>query len=113
MSAKFVDATFYAQVEPEWSRWANSRGERSLVGAKVVTITQKRPTRQRGGTVLVKLTIRVPEAAFLPLRPEAIVVVPEDMTVTAPIDVRSENTARGRNGGKLLPRYRLASWVKP
>lgn len=25
--------------------------------------------------------------------------------------VRSENTKRGRNGGKVLPRYRLAAWV--
>lgn len=25
--------------------------------------------------------------------------------------VRCENTKRGRNGGKLLPRYRLAAWV--
>ena len=74
MSGKHVDATFYAQVEPEWSTYITSNGERALRGAKVVTITQKKPTRPKGGTVLVKLTIRVPESAFMPLRPEA----PED-----------------------------------
>jgi len=84
-----VDATFYAQVEPEWSRWANTVGEQRLVGAKVVTITQKKPAKPRGGTVLVKLTIRLPHGAFLPLRPEAVVVVPEDMTVTEPIEVEA------------------------
>lgn len=84
-----ADATFYAQVEPEWGNYVNSEGDRSLLGAKVVTITQKRPQRPKSGTVLVKLTIRVPEAAFRPLRPEAVVVVPEDMTVTAPIEVEA------------------------
>lgn len=88
-----VDATFYAQVEPEWSRWVDSNGERSLRGAKVVTITQNRPGKQRGGTVLVKLTVRVPAGAFLPLKPEAIVVIPDDMTVTEPIEVEAGDPA--------------------
>ena len=91
MTATHVDATFYAQVEPEWSRWTNWDGERTLEGAKVVNITQKKPTRPRGGTVLVKLTIRVPNGAFLPLRPEAIVVIPDDMTVTTPVEVTAED----------------------
>lgn len=84
-----VDATFYAQVEPEWSPWTNYDSEHTLKGAKVVTITQKRPARQRGGTVLLKLTVRVPAGAFLPLRPEAVVVIPDDMTVTAPVEVEA------------------------
>ncbi len=87
-----VDATFYAQVEPEWSRYVSSMtGERRLEGAKVVTITQKRPQKPRGGTVLVKLTVRVPAGAFLPLRPEAVVVIPDDMTVTTPVEVIAED----------------------
>jgi len=89
--APHVDATFFAQVEPEWGNYVNADGNRALLGAKVVTITQKRPSRPRGGTVLVKLTIRVPEAAFLPLRPEAIVVIPEEMTATTPIQVEAED----------------------
>lgn len=85
-----VDATFYAQVEPEWSRYASHlTGEKEVTGAKVVSITQGRPQKQRPGTVLTKLTLRVPKAAFLPLRPEAIVVIPEDMTVAAPIEVEA------------------------
>lgn len=82
-----VDATFYAQVEPEWQNYVKPDGTRNLWGAKVVNITQKRPNRPKGGTVLVKLTIRVPEAAFQPLRPEAVVVIPEDMTVVEPLEV--------------------------
>lgn len=87
-----VDATFYAQVEPEWG-YAYGDQDRPVRGAKVVTITQKKPAKPRGGTVLVKLTIRVPAGAFLPLRPEAIVVIPEDMTVTAPVEVVAEDPA--------------------
>ena len=82
--ADHIDATFYAQVKPEFSY----NGERVL-RAKVVALTQAKPSHPRGGVVVVKLTIRVPEAAFLPLRPEAIVVIPEDMTAPYPIEVEA------------------------
>lgn len=84
------DATFYVQIEPEWSRWTNSDGERTLRGIKAVALTQKKPDRPRSSVVVTKLTVRVPDAAFLPLRPEAIVVVPEDMVVTSPVHVEAE-----------------------
>lgn len=86
------EATFYAQVEPEWYR-SRTGADPMLRGIKVVTITQKKPARPKGGTVTVKLTIRVPDAAFLPLRPEAIVVVPENMTEVNPIEVIAEDPA--------------------
>lgn len=82
------DATFYAQVEPEW-HGSYGGNDPALRGIKVVTVTQQRPRHPRGGTVTVKLTIRVPDAAFLPLRPEAVVVVPESMTEVNPIEVEA------------------------
>lgn len=85
---KHVDATFYAQIQPEFTY----SGEH-VRSAKVVNFTQKKPDRPKGGTVLVKLTIRVPEAAFLPLRPEAIVVIPEDMSIAQPIEVEAVDPA--------------------
>lgn len=84
-----VDATFYAQVEPEYGRWDNE----SVIGAKVVRISQKKPASPIGGTVTVKLTIRVPKVAFGPLAPEAIVVVPTDLTEAHPITVTAEEPA--------------------
>lgn len=88
----WVDATFYAQVEPDWSGYAStSTGERALVGAKVKRITQARPERPAGGTVLVKLTLRLPDSAFRPLRPEAVVVVPESSTLATPVQVVAEH----------------------
>ena len=72
----YVDTTFYAQVEPSWGY--NQPGfTKSLRGASVVRLTQTHPRQPIGGTVLVKLSLRIPAAAFLPLQPPA-VVVPQD-----------------------------------
>lgn len=87
-----VDATFFAQVDPDWYQH-NSWSDPHLRGAKVVTTTQKKPARPKGGTVLVKLTIRLPVAAFLPLRPEVVVVIPGNMTEVSPIEVIAEDPA--------------------
>lgn len=90
---KTVDATFYAQVEPEWRTWGyQPNGDPVLTGAKVVTITQQRPKKPKPGTVMVKLTLRLPANAFLPLRPEAIVVVPETLTETT-VEVLADDPA--------------------
>jgi hypothetical protein len=78
------DATFYIQVLPEFGRFAVN-GKRPVTGIKPVTMTQKAPSRPQGGTVLVKLTLRIPDSAFYPLRPEAVIVVPEDMVEINPV----------------------------
>lgn len=85
------DATFFIQIEPEWSGYPGPDGSRRLLAIKAAGITQKRPTRPRSGVVVAKLTIRIPDAAFLPLRPEAVVVVPEDMVITSPVEVVAED----------------------
>jgi hypothetical protein len=89
-SSKPVDATLYLQVEPEWgSAFGIDRddGERPLRGAKAVRMTQSRPREPLGGAVLVKITVRLPASAFYPLRPEAVVVIPEGYTETTPLEV--------------------------
>lgn len=89
MAEGSVDATFYAQVEPEWGHVVGPNGRRKIWAAKVVRITQGKPERPVGGTVLVKLIIRVPEAAFHPLEPEAVVVIPAALTEPQPIEVEA------------------------
>lgn len=88
-----VDATFFVQIEPEWGRWFDARNQDTagaVAGAKAVAITQNKPSRQRPGTVLAKLTVRVPKGAFVPLRPEAVIVIPEDMLAAAqPVEVEA------------------------
>lgn len=90
-----VDATLYVQVEPEWGWRPAGDEDRPVKAAKAIRMTQSRPDRPIPGTVLVKLTVRVPAAAFYPLRPEAIVVVPESMAVATPVEVVAEDPAAG------------------
>lgn len=75
----YVDAECYAQVEPIWG-YGSAGLARSLRGASVVRLTQSHPRQPIGGTVLVKLTVRLPRSAFLPLSP-APVVVPEGVAL--------------------------------
>lgn len=85
-----VEATMFVQVAPEFHRWlTDAAGNRLLEGAKLANATIKAPERQKAGTVLLKLTVRVPSGAFLPLAPQAVVVIPEGMTVTEPIEVEA------------------------
>lgn len=84
--ANYHDATFYVQVEPTFYKYGGN--DPTVSSIRAVAITQKRPERPRGGVVLTKLTIRIPDGAFLPLRPEVIVVIPENMVeAILPIEV--------------------------
>jgi hypothetical protein len=87
----YHDATFYAQVEPTWSYGRDRNGDHTVNGAKVVGLTQKTPDNPRRGVIVTKLTIRIPDAAFMPLRPEAIVVIPAEMTAPWPVEVTAED----------------------
>lgn len=71
-----IRATTYLQIEPEYGYWDKEK----VTGAKVIRATQRSPgDRQLGGTVLVKITVDLPEAAFKPLQPQAVVVIPEGL----------------------------------
>ena len=83
------EAEFYVQLEADL--YGPDPGR--VRDIKAVALTQKRPQRQRPGTVMVKLRVRVPDGAFLPLRPEAIVVIPEGMTVAEPVVVEAVDPA--------------------
>jgi hypothetical protein len=85
-----VDATFYAQVLPNSRGWSkDAAGNQILDGARVVALTQTKPTKPKPGSVTIKLTVRIPSQAFLPLAPEAVVVVPADMVEGHPIEVEA------------------------
>lgn len=88
-----VRATVYLQVQPEYTYWAKNRREfdkpESLEGAKVVGYTLNKPQKPRQGTVEVKITVEIPKGAFLPLRPEAVIVIPESLTQPHPVEVEA------------------------
>lgn len=81
---------FFVQLEPEFAR-SYITGEDIVRSVKAVNITQKRPGRPKPGTVVVKLTVEVPAAAFLPLRPEAVITIPAELTAPHPLEVIAED----------------------
>jgi len=78
--------TFYVQIEPTFGRYNWDKDK--LTGIKAKSVTQSRPTQAKGrsGSIVVKLTLDIPDAAFMPLAPEAVITVPSEM-VSVPIDV--------------------------
>lgn len=79
-------ATFYVEIEAE--RYGFSGSVARIKGRKLF---QKRPKDAAG--VVVKLVIEVPDAAFEPLAPEAVIVVPESMVQhPVSIEVRDAQT---------------------
>lgn len=86
--------TFWATVEPTFGRvWKGDKLVDGVKSIKVTGVTQKQPERRsRIGTVTCKLTLEIPDGAFLPLRPEAIIVVPEDMVLAnLPVTVEAHD----------------------
>lgn len=78
---EYVDATFYAVVEPVWHpRWKDDQDRKILEGARVEKITKNRPASIRGDAVVTRLTLRVSVSALLPLQPEAIITVEPGQT---------------------------------
>lgn len=74
-----VDATFYVQLAPEY-RYSGS----AILGATAVRMTKLKPASPQGGTVTVKLTVRLPRSAFTPLEPAVVVTIPEHLTRPTP-----------------------------
>src|SRR3954447_25117122 len=88
-TAQNLRSTFYLQLEPLWSRRSGQDGERMPLGFKPVGVTQNRPQSPRAGSVTVKLTVAIPPAAFLPLRPEAEIVIPASLMEINPVVVEA------------------------
>lgn len=87
--AEYVEAPAFLQVEPDFNHYAPADTPRSVGGARVVAVTQSRPKQPRRGVLIVKVTLRIPKGAFLPLRPEAVVIVPEALTEAVPVEVEA------------------------
>ena len=84
-------AAFYVQLQPEWGWSAGANGDKPVRSIKAVAMTQSRPTRPKANTVVVKLTVDLPDNAFYPLRPEAVVHIPTDLTEPTVVEVAAED----------------------
>lgn len=63
--------TVHLLLEPVWYHWVSS--EPTVKGFRVVKTTKRMPKNATG--VVVQLELDVPDAAFLPLRPVAAIVI--------------------------------------
>ncbi|GEM_PF-965930 len=92
-----IDVPVYLQVEPRRRgyNYDTGRNDGPARYAAVVATTTKRPTKPRAGVVVVKVTLRIPVAAFEPLRPEAVVVIPTDLTDPHPVEVEAQDPTDG------------------
>ena len=92
-----VETTCYLQVVPTFSRYRkDENGEYDVDSIAVKAVTQKRPESPRSNGVTVKVRFRFPKAAFKPLAPAVLVIVPEGMIVTAEdIVVEAEDPTDG------------------
>lgn len=84
-----MKTTCYLQIEPIFWRGLAEDRVREI---RVQRVTQKRPRDPIPGCLIVKLDLDVADAAFLPLRPEATIVIPVEHTeavtvVTEPVEV--------------------------
>lgn len=86
-----IDVPVYLQVEPEYNNYYEHDRIESIRHGKVVGLTQKKSRKPRPNTVEVKVTLRIPKAAFLPLRPEAVIIIPESFTQPHPIEVEAQD----------------------
>lgn len=71
--SKQVETTIYVQLSADF--W-HMRGEEQVRGIRLARTTASRPKKPIPGTVTVKLTLRLPDAAFLPLAPAAVIEIP-------------------------------------
>jgi len=89
----FVDVDVYLQVEPRRRQGSVQGRPGKVVEAAVVATTQSRPRKPRGGTITTRITLRIPQRAFDPLEPEAVIVIPMDMTEPHRIEVVATDPA--------------------
>ncbi len=86
MTGGTVTSMFWAQVEPDWYRWAPY----SLRGIKIRHITQRKPQDPVPGCVLIKLTVTLPAEAFVPRVLEGEVTVEPGQWEAVPATVEAE-----------------------
>ena len=91
-------ATAYLIVKAERSRWGRADPETGLASVDSVKVTgsrQTRPTKLERDEIAVKVTVEIPDAAFEPLTPSALIVVPTDLAMRGPIGVEAEDASEG------------------
>lgn len=74
-------AEAYLVLEPRWSSYS-WQGDKVLNGFTITRVVQNRPKTVPGDAVVMRIAIRVPDAAFKPISPSVTIEVPESMLIT-------------------------------
>lgn len=88
----YTDSTAYLVIEASRTGFGPAQqdtGLRRVTGSRVVAMRANRPSKLVKDQIAVKVTVRVPEDAFNPLTPEAVIVVPSDLTLRAPLEIEA------------------------
>lgn len=83
-------ATAYLIVQARRAQWGKPNPETGLRGiedTRIAGARANRPAKLERDQIAVKITVDVPDAAFEPLTPSAVVTVPTELTQRGPIDV--------------------------
>ena len=81
-------ATVYLVVEATRAKWRDANRETGLCpvdSLRVVAMRTNRPATLKADQIAVKVRLEVPDSAFNPLTPIAVIVVPEEMALRGPI----------------------------
>lgn len=80
MSSDTVETTAYMVVTPTFSKYRKTvDGEYAVESVKATKITQTKPKGALApGAVVIKVKIRLPKSAFMPLAPSVVIDIPED-----------------------------------
>lgn len=71
-------------------------GLRPVTSARVVASRANRPAKLERDQVAVKVTVDVPDQAFAPIMPAALVVVPDDL-IQRSVEVEAHNAGEADN----------------
>ena len=82
---KDVTGTAYLVIEGERYRYGTTdptTGLKTVSKAKIVAVRQSRPKVLELDQIAIKVTIQLPSAAFDPIAPQALIVVPTEMIIS-------------------------------
>lgn len=88
-------ATAYLIVEATRSTWVRpdpETGLRRIDSARIIAVRANRPSLLKLDQIAVKVTVDIPDEAFAPIMPTALVVVPEDLVQRPVVDDAQDAT---------------------
>ena len=89
-----VRATAYLVIEGKRNQYLRADQETGLRpledAARVAEMRVNRPRVLKRDQIAVKVTVEIPKAAFDPIAPAALIVVPDDLVIHGPIEVQAE-----------------------